>query len=63
MRIYKAKDYADMSRKAANIISAFFGPVTPAIPASILQLHNDVIIVGDESALAQIRVVCGTRHW
>ena len=22
MRIYKAKDYADMSRKAANIVSA-----------------------------------------
>ena len=129
MRVYRAKDYKDMSRKAANIISsqiilkpnsvlgqafetgthcvdlqestieankrffasatdvprqaytmgiktimqakkilvvvsgedkaeivkkAFFGPVIPGVPASILQMHNDVILVGDEAALSLI---------
>ena len=33
---------------------AFFGPVTPYVPASILQLHNDVILVADEAALSRI---------
>ena len=45
---------ASGSDKAEIIKKAFFGPVTPVIPASILQLHNDVTLVGDESALAQI---------
>lgn len=31
---------------------AFLGPITPEVPASVLQLHNDVILVGDEAALA-----------
>ncbi len=31
---------------------AFHGPITPEVPASVLQLHNDVILVGDEAALA-----------
>lgn len=30
---------------------AFLGPITPEVPASVLQLHNDVILVGDEAAL------------
>lgn len=30
---------------------AFCGPITPEVPASVLQLHNDVILVGDEAAL------------
>lgn len=118
MRIYKAKDYNEMSRKAANIISAqiimkpdavlglatgsspigtykqlidwynkgdldfseirsvnldeykgldtsgevkaeamyqaLFGPITPTVPASILQLYNNVSIVADEAALSLI---------
>jgi len=32
---------------------AFTGPITPEVPASVLQLHNDVILVGDEAALAE----------
>lgn len=36
------------------LLDAFFGPVIPAIPASILQLHNDVIICGDKSSLKLI---------
>ncbi len=40
--------------KAEIVKKAFFGPVTPQVPASILQLHNDVILVGDEDALSLI---------
>lgn len=40
--------------KADIVKKAFFGPVTPEVPASILQLHNDVIIVGDEAAFSKI---------
>lgn len=40
--------------KAEIVAKAFFGPVTPQVPASILQLHSDVSIVGDEAALSKI---------
>ena len=40
--------------KADIVAKAFFGPVTPAVPASILQMHNDVTLVGDEAALSKI---------
>ena len=42
--------------KADIVERAFFGPVTPEVPASILQLHNDVTLVGDEGALAMIEI-------
>jgi len=42
------KDKADIVR------TAFLGKVTPTIPASILQLHPDVWIIGDEDALSEI---------
>ena len=39
----------------ADIVSrAFFGPVTPEVPASILQMHPDFTLVGDEEALSLI---------
>jgi len=38
--------------KAEIVNKAFRGPVTPEVPASVLQLHNDVTIVGDEAALS-----------
>ena len=41
--------------KADIVERAFFGPVTPEVP-SILQLHNDVTLVGDEAALAKIGI-------
>ncbi|WP_409967940.1 glucosamine-6-phosphate deaminase [Bengtsoniella intestinalis] len=37
--------------KAAVLAKAFSGPVTPEIPASVLQLHPNVVIVGDHDAL------------
>jgi glucosamine-6-phosphate deaminase len=39
--------------KADAVKAAFFGPVTPAVPASILQLHNHVTVVADEAALSK----------
>ena len=37
----------------ADIVSrAVFGPVTPEVPASILQMHPDVTVVCDEAALS-----------
>lgn len=40
--------------KAQALYNSFFGPITPEVPASILQLHNDVIIIADEAALSLI---------
>ncbi|WP_294540356.1 glucosamine-6-phosphate deaminase [uncultured Gemmiger sp.] len=40
--------------KASIVKKAFFGPVTPEVPASILQMHPDFILVGDEEALSEI---------
>lgn len=38
----------------ADIVSrAFWGPVTPEVPASILQMHPDVTVVADEAALSK----------
>lgn len=40
--------------KAAIVKKAFFGPITPGVPASVLQLHRDVTIVADEAALSEL---------
>ena len=40
--------------KAPIVKKAFFGPVSPQVPASILQLHPNVSIVADEAALSQL---------
>ena len=40
--------------KADAVAKAFAGPVTPQVPASILQIHPDVVLVGDRAALAQL---------
>ena len=40
--------------KAEIVKKAFFGPVTPKVPASILQMHNDVTLVADEAALSEV---------
>ena len=41
--------------KAEIVAKAFSGDVTPEVPASILQMHQDVTVVADEAAL---RVLC-----
>ena len=40
--------------KAKILEEALFGPITPQNPASILQLHADVVVCGDEAALSEI---------
>ncbi len=40
--------------KAEIVKRSFFGPVTPEVPASILQMHPDVTVVGDAEALRLI---------
>ena len=40
--------------KADAVYNAFCGPITPECPASILQLHNDVVLVGDREALSRL---------
>ena len=39
--------------KAEIVKRAFFGPITPQVPASILQLHRNVTLVADEAALSK----------
>ncbi len=45
---------ASGTSKAQAIKDAFFGPVTPQVPASILQYHPDFVLVADEEALSLI---------
>ncbi len=49
--------------KAEIVCKAFRGPVTPEVPASILQLHPDVTVVGDRAALHKLaeagETLCG----
>ncbi len=40
--------------KAKIVKEAFFGPITPKVQASVLQLHKDVIVVADEAALSLV---------
>ena len=40
--------------KAETVREAFFGPVTPEVPASILQMHPDFTLIGDAEALSLI---------
>ena len=40
--------------KAQILKEALFGDVTPQVPASIIQLHKNVIVVADEAALSLV---------
>lgn len=44
--VVSGKDKAEILNKVVN------GPITPQVPASVLQLHNNAIIVADEDALS-----------
>ena len=41
--------------KADIVRAAFAGPVVPQVPASILQMHPNFILVGDKDALGKLR--------
>ena len=45
--------------KADIVAKAFAGPITPEVPASVLQLHNDVTLVGDKAALSKFLKITG----
>ena len=46
---------ASGKNKAKAVYESFFGPIVPGVPASVLQLHNDVIVIADEEALSLCR--------
>ena len=50
MRAAKILVVANGEGKAHIVRDAFFGPVTPQVPASILQFHPDVTVIVDEAA-------------
>ena len=54
MQARKVLMVANGKDKAEIVKKAFFGPVTPEVPASILQMHPDFTLVGDEEALSLI---------
>lgn len=54
MRSKKILIIANGEGKADIVRDAFFGPITPMVPGSVLQLHNDVTLVADEAALSKI---------
>ncbi len=54
MQARKVLMVANGAAKAEIIKKAFFGPVTPEVPASILQMHPDFTLVGDAEALALV---------
>ena len=42
-------------QKAAILEKTLYGPITPEVPASILQLHPNVTVVADRDAFAAVR--------
>ncbi len=46
--VVSGADKAEILKKVVQ------GPITPQVPASILQLHNDVTIIADEAAFSQM---------
>ena len=54
MRAKKILLIASGEDKAEIVAKAFFGPVVPEVPASILQMHDDVVVVADSAALSKI---------
>ena len=54
MRARKLLLVANGPAKAAIVKEALFGPVTPQVPASILQFHPNVTVILDPEAAAQL---------
>ncbi len=55
MQAHKILLIASGEAKAEALYQAFYGPITPNMPASILQLHHDVVVVADAEALSVIK--------
>jgi len=56
MQAHKVLMIANGKSKAAILKEAFFGPVTPRVPASILQMHPDFTLIGDEEAMSEMNL-------
>ena len=50
-RVLMVASGADKADAVAKMVN---GPITPEVPASILQLHPDVILVADKAALSKL---------
>ena len=55
MQAKKVLLVASGADKAEALAKTIEGPVTPEVPASILQFHPDVTIVADEAALSLVK--------
>lgn len=53
MRAKKILLIVSGEEKADILKEVLFGPITPRVPGSVLQLHNDVVVVADEAALSK----------
>jgi glucosamine-6-phosphate deaminase len=40
--------------KASILVKALTGPITPQVPASVLQLHPDLTVIGDAQAMSEM---------
>ena len=58
MKAKKIVLMANGKGKAQIIYDTIFGPVTPQVPASVLQLHPDVLVFVDEEAYSVIAEKC-----
>ncbi len=47
--------------KAKALCRALRGPITPALPASVLQLHGNLSVVADEEALSDIKAASADK--
>ena len=54
MQARKVLMVANGAGKADSVKKAFFGPVTPEVPASILQMHPDFTLVLDAEAASRL---------
>lgn len=55
MRARRILLLASGADKAEALRGALYGPVTPRLPASILQFHPDVTVIADEAAFSAVR--------
>ena len=55
MKADKILVVANGEDKADAVAAMVQGKITPEVPASILQLHNNVILVADEAALSKLK--------
>ncbi len=58
MKARKILLLASGESKADALYQSLYGPVTPRMPASILQFHWDVTVIADRRALAVVRERC-----